>query len=165
MPRNPAPTPEPTPPPAALPPTVLDRVRANRVGPAAVGLAVAIVVGLLFSVLVPKESNVLALILLGALVAAAVGFAVRYLSNVRGTESQIIAFVSTAVGIHLMAVTGSLNGAGGGSLGGLVKVPTIGWDDALLGALASPMISSGGFIAGLVAAMIVGWGPRAPKDV
>jgi len=139
---------------------VLDRVRDNRVGPAAVALAGAIILGLLLSVLVPKESNVLALVLLGTILAAAIGFKVRYLSRRHGPATQAIAFVATLVGVHLMAVTGSLNGAGGGALGGLIALPTLGWDDALLAALATPLFSSGAIVAGLVAAIIAGWGPR-----
>lgn len=167
MPRTPAPepAPEPTPEPTVVvAPSVLDRVRANRMGPPAVGLAVAILVGLLFSVLVPREANVLALILLGTLVAAAVGFSVRYLSLSRGLATQTVAFVSTLVGVHLMAVTGSVNGAGGGGIGGIVKLPIAGWDDALLVALATPMFSTGTILAGLIAAMIAGFGPRSEHD-
>lgn len=78
----------------------------------------------------------------------------------RGLPTQTVAFVSTLVGVHLMAVTGSLNGAGGGGLAGLISLPTLGWDDALLAALATPLFSTGAIVAGLVAAIIAGWGPR-----
>jgi len=158
---TPAPAPEPT---HSPPPSVLDRVRANRVGPPAVALGVAISVGLLLSVLVPKQANVLALILLGTIVAAAVGFTVRFLSSRHGLGSQVVAFVSTIIGVHLMSVTGSLNGTGGGRIAGVLPLPQIGWDEALLAALASPLISTGGIIAGLVAALIAGFGPRHHDD-
>lgn len=151
-------------PPVAPPPSVLDRVRDNRMGPLAVGLGVAVVVGLLLSTLVPKDASALALILLGALVTAAVGFTVRYLTRTHGLISQVVAFVATVFGVHLMAVAGAVNGAGGGSvgggmLGGLLSLPSAGFNEALIAAMAVPAFSAGTIFSGVVAAIIVGWGP------
>lgn len=157
------PTPEPTPAgtagsdakqPAARG-SILDSVRANAVGPLAVGLVVAIAVGLLLSVLVPSDPNLLAMIILGTLLAAAVGFAVRLVSLGGGLRNQIEAFVMTVVGVHVMSVTGAL----GGDFPLLARfgVSGPGFDDAFLASLAVPPVSSGGLIAGAVAAIIVGW--------
>jgi hypothetical protein len=138
--------------------TVLDSLRHNRMGVLTAALAVEFVLGLLLSVLVPSEPGALAMILLGGLMAAAVGFTVRYLSEGKGLLTQIIAFVATALGVHIMAVTG----AASGTLPGLEQVGAEGpsFNDALLIALAMPAISAGGVLAGLVAAIIVGWGPK-----
>ena len=137
--------------------SIWDGVRANATGPAAVGLGVAIGIGLLLSVLVPSDPNVLALTILGALLAAAVGFTMRYLSVLRNVARQFEALVITVIGVHVMAVTGALS----------VELPFLsqlgmsgpGFNEALLGALAIPPVSTGGLIAGIVAAIIVGWGP------
>lgn len=136
--------------------SILDGVRANPMAPAAVGLGIAIGVGLLLSVLVPSEPNVLALVILGALLAAAVGFTIRYLSLLRNVARQLEALVITVIGVHVMSVTGSLS----------MDLPFLsqlgvsgpGFNEALLGALATPPVSTGGLIAGIVAAIIVGWG-------
>jgi hypothetical protein len=130
------------------------------------GLIVALVVGTLLSVLVPDSYLLLALALLGLGEAAAVGFTVRYLSEVRGLKTQVTAFVLTVIGVHVLATTGLVNqqigdlgdivgGLGGGFGSGL------GWDDALLGALATPAASTGAVVCGLIAAIIAGWGPRS----
>ncbi len=162
------PTPEPTPEPVvhavAMPPSVLDRVRANRMGPLAVALGVAVATGLLLSTLVPTDPNVLALGILGALVSAAVGFVVRYLSLSHGWRTQAIALVATVLGVHIMATTGMVNGAGGGTIGGLVTLPNPDFGDALLMALALPAVSSGAILAGLTAAIIAGWSARSAND-
>jgi len=184
MPRKPAnPTPEPIEPEPATPtvpeasavvepatvapavayapaPSYLDRVRGNRMGPLAAALVVGVLVGLLLSTLVPAPINVWALILLGTLVAAAVGFAVRYLSATRGWAAQVPAFIGTVLGVHLMAVAGSINGIGTGKIGEFLKVQGPGFDDGLLAALAAPAFSAGTILAALVAAIIAGWGPR-----
>jgi hypothetical protein len=141
-------------------PSYLDRVRGNRMGPLAAALLIGALVGLLLSILVPSPANVWALILLGALVAAAVGFGVRYLSTGRSWGAQIPAFLGTVFGVHLMAVAGSVNGASLGQVGAMLKASAPGFDDGLLAALATPAVSSGAVVAGLVAAIIAGWGPR-----
>jgi len=174
MPRTPAtPAPEPVEPelPATSPitepsvvymqsPSYLDRVRANSMGPLAAALIVGTLVGLLLSILVPSPVNVWALLLLGTLVAAAVGFAVRFLSVTRSWGAMVPAFLGTMLGVHLMAVTGSVNGASLGQLGGLLKMQGPGFDDGLLAALTVPALSAGTVLAALVAAIIAGWGPR-----
>lgn len=139
--------------------SVLDGVRANPTGPAAVGLVVSLGIGLLLSVLVPSDPNALALTILGALLAAAVGFTMRYLSVLRNVARQFEALVITVIGVHVMAVTGAMS----------VDIPLLsqfgvsgpGFNEAFLAALAVPPVSSGGLIAGIVAAIIVGWG-RVP---
>ena len=136
--------------------SILDGVRANPTGPAAAGLAVAIGIGLLLSVLVPSDPNVLAMVILGTLLAAAVGFTVRYLSVLRNVARQFEALVATVLGVHVMSVTGALN----------TDLPVLsqlgvsgpGFNESLLAALATPPVSTGGLIAGAVAAIIVGWG-------
>lgn len=136
--------------------SILDGVRANPMGPAAVGLAVSIGIGLLLSVLVPSDPNTLALVILGVLLSAAVGFSMRYLSVLRNAARQLEALVLTVVGVHVMSVTGALN----------IDLPFLsefgisgpGFNESLLAALATPPVSTGGLIAGVVAAIIVGWG-------
>jgi len=171
MPRTPAnkPTPEPQEP-VDVPtedtvvyvpaPSYLDRVRANRMGPLSAALIIGAVVGLLFSMLVPHPSNVWALMLLGALISAAVGFSVRYLSSSRDWKAWMPAFAGTVLGAHLMAITGTLNGVSLDGLGGMLSLAGPGFDDSLLGALATPAVSTGTVLAGLVAVIISGWGPR-----
>lgn len=137
--------------------SILDSVRANPMGPVTAGLIVAIAVGLLLSVLVPNDPSVLAMVILGTLLAAAVGFAVRYLSAVpeRGLRRQLEALIATAVGVHLMSVTGTVGG----------EIPLLsdlgaagpGFNEALLVAFATPAVSTGALLAGLTAAIIVGW--------
>lgn len=137
--------------------SVLDSVRANPMGPLTAGLIVAIAVGLLLSVLVPNDPSVLAMLILGTLLAAAVGFSVRYLSGPaeRGLRRQVEALIATAVGVHLMSVTGSVGG----------EIPLLsqlgasgpGFNEALLVALATPAVSTGALLSGLTAAIIVGW--------
>ncbi len=165
---EPEPTPQTeatTPAPAQQSPSVVGRLRANRMGAVLGGLVVALVVGALLSVLVPDSQLLLALALLGLGEAAAVGFTVRYLSEYRGLGTQLTAFVLTAIGVHVLATTGFVNQQIG-ELGDLVGVlggglgAGIGWDDALLGALATPAASTGAVVCGLIAAIIAGWGPR-----
>lgn len=165
---QPDPTPEPaaaTPPPAPPAPSVLGRLRGNRMGAVLGGLIVALVVGALLSVLVPDSQLLLELALLGLGEAFAVGFTVRYLSECRGIKTQLTAFVLTAIGVHVLATTGMVNQQIGnledlaGPLGGGLA-SGLGWDDALLTALATPAVSTGAVICGLVAAIIAGWGPR-----
>lgn len=157
---------EPVPAPQAPAPSVLERLRRNRMGVALGALIVAVVVGLALSILVPDSHVLLALVMLGTLVAAAVGFTVRTLDRTRGLAPQVTAFVAAAIGTHLMATTGVANQViddangvaeflGGGKASGL------GWDDAVLTALATPTISTGAVVAGLVAVIIAGWGRRA----
>lgn len=167
------PEPEPTaesaatpPPPAQQSPSVLGRLRSNRMGAVLGGLIVALLLGALLSVLVPDSQLLLALALLGLAEAAAVGFTVRYLSECRGLKTQLTAFVLTAVGVHVLATTGIVNQQIGsltdlaGPLGrGLGS--GIGWDDALVGAMATPAVSTGAVVCGLIAAIIAGWGPRS----
>jgi len=136
--------------------SILDGVRANPMGPAAVGLVVAIGIGLLLSVLVPSDPNTLALVILGTLLSAAVGFSMRYLSVLRNVARQFEALVITVIGVHVMSVTGALN----------MDLPFLsdfgvsgpGFNESLLAALATPPVSTGGLVAGIVAAIIVGWG-------
>jgi hypothetical protein len=146
-------------------PSVLERMRRNRMGVALGALVVAVVVGLALSILVPDSHVLLALVMLGALVAFAVGFTVRTLDRSRGYAAQATALVTAAIGTHLMATTGLVNEAideangvaallGSGTQGGL------GWDDAVLTALATPTISTGALVAGVVAAIIAGWARR-----
>ncbi len=153
----------PTVPPVA-PRSVLDRLRRNRMGALTAGLVVAIVVGLLLSVLVPSDPNLLAYILLGALVTAAVAFTVRFLSPERGLLDQVSAFVAAALGVHLMLVTGAVNSAGSGLLEDVLGVSGPGFDDALMAALAVPTVSTGVLLSGVVAAIVVGWGSRADDE-
>ncbi|GIG55329.1 hypothetical protein [Demequina activiva] len=138
--------------------SILDRVRENRVGPVTAGLIVALVVGLLLSVLVASEPSVLAMTILGALLAAAVGFAVRYLATGPSLLLQAETFLVTVIGIHLMGVTGMV----GGDIPLLSELGAQGpgFNEALLVALATPPVSTGGLFAGVVAAIIVGWGRR-----
>ena len=138
--------------------SILDSVRGNRMGPLVASLTVAVLVGLLLSVLVPDEPGALALTILGALVAAAVGVTVRYLSEGERTRHQVEAFLAAGVGVHLMSVTGMV----GGDLPVVSElgIDGPGFNEALLVALASAPVSTGGLLAGLTAAIIVGWGPR-----
>lgn len=157
------PSPEPT---AAVAPapqdphgrSFLDHMRDNRVGAVTAGLVVALVVGLLLSVLVPSEPSVLAMVILGTLLAAAVGFTVRYLATGASLLLQAETFVVTVIGIHLMGVTGLV----GGDIPLLsdLGVEGPGFNEALLVAFATPPVSTGGLLAGVVAAIIVGWGRR-----
>ena len=155
--------------PATHAPSVLERLRRNRMGAVLGGLVVAIAVALLLSVLVPDSNLLLALTLLGLAEAFAVGFTVRYLSDCRGLRHQVAAFALAAIGVHVLATTGMVNqkfgdlsailssaftgtrGAGGSGLG---------WDDAVMSALATPAVSTGAIVCGLVAAIIAGWGVR-----
>jgi len=133
------------------------------------GLIVAMVVALLLSVLVPDSNLLLALALLGLAEAFAVGFTVRYLSTCRGLRHQVTAFALATIGVHVLATTGIVNqklgdvsgllsGVLGGSRGG--SGLGLGWDDAVVGAFATPAISTGAIVCGLVAAIIAGWGVR-----
>ncbi|WP_062517682.1 hypothetical protein [Demequina gelatinilytica] len=162
-----APTPEvvpaePAPAASSVPPSLLEKVRSNRTGPLAAGLGVAFAVALLLAVLVPNVPNLYALTVLGLMLTAAVGFTVRYLSHERDLKAQAVGFVATLLGIHIMGVTGTIDTTGGGLDGllGLIGAEAPGFDDALLGALATPAVSAGGVLCGLIAAIIVGWGPR-----
>jgi hypothetical protein len=141
--------------------SVLESLRRNQVGNLFAGLVIAISVGLLLSVLVPSEPNVLAIIVLGLLMAAAVGFTVRLTSADRGLISQAVAFVAAAFGVHLMVVTGMVGGGNEilGQLGGSGP----GFDDALLAALATPVVSSGALLTGLIAVLVVGWGDHLKR--
>ena len=143
----------------------LEGVRANRVGPVSAGLLVAIVVGLLLSVLVPGDPNLLAMVILGTLLSAAVGFTVRYLATGASLLLQAEAFLVTVIGVHLMGVTGLVSGEL--PLLGELGVDGPGFNEALLASLATPPVSTGGLLAGVVAAIIVGWGERtghAPSE-
>lgn len=146
--------------PAPMPPSVLERMRRNRMGSLVASLTVGLVVGLLLAVLVPGEPNLYAMVLLGVLVTAAVGFTTRYLSLTRRLPAQAVAFAGTVLGIHVMAVTGAVDGIGGGRLLEMIGAEGPGFDDALLAALATPAVSTGGVLAGFAAAIIAGWGPR-----
>ncbi|WP_152649136.1 hypothetical protein [Demequina flava] len=139
--------------------SVLESVRQTTLGPLAVGLGVAIVVGLLLSVVVPPDTGVFALFILGSLVTAAVGFTVRYLTVDRSWKTQLTAFVPAVVGVHLMAVVGTLTGTAL-PLSRFTGIETVTFDDALKTALATPPVSMGTLLAGLVAAMIAGWATR-----
>ena len=153
-------------------PSVLERLRRNRMGAVLGGLIVAMAVAMLLSVLVPDSNLLLALALLGLAEAFAVGFTVRYLSTCRGLRHQVTAFVLATVGVHVLATTGIVNqklgdvsgllsGVLGGSRGGGLG---LGWDDAVVGAFATPAVSTGAIVCGLVAAIIAGWGIRDTED-
>lgn len=155
--------------PVAESPSVLERLRRNRMGAVLGGLVVAIAVALLLSVLVPDSNLLLALTLLGLAEAFAVGFTVRYLAASRGLRYQVTAFALAAIGVHLLATTGMVNqklgdlsdllsSAFGGPRGG--GGSGLGWDDAVVSALATPAVSTGAIVCGIVAAIIAGWGPR-----
>ncbi|PKQ25585.1 MAG: hypothetical protein CVT64_09190 [Actinobacteria bacterium HGW-Actinobacteria-4] len=150
--------PEPTP---ADSGSVLATLRQNQVGGLLAGLVVAIAVGLLLSVLVPSDPNVLALIVLGLLMAFAVGFTVRLTSAHRGLTSQAVALVVTALGVHLMVVTGMVGG--GNETLQLLGAEGPSFGDALLAALATPVVSSGALLTGLIAVLIVGWGDHLER--
>ncbi len=150
-------------------PSVLERLRRNRMGAVLGGLVVAIAVALLLSVLVPDSNLLLALAVLGLAEAFAVGFTVRYLSDCRGLRHQVTAFVLATIGVHVLATTGMVNqkfddlsgilsGVFTGSRGG--GGSGLGWDDAVMSALATPAVSTGAVVCGLVAAIIAGWGVR-----
>lgn len=129
-------------------------------------LVVAIIVSLALSILVPDSHVLLALTMLGAIVAAAVGFTVRTLDRTRGWVAQGTAFIAAALGTHIMATTGLVNQAideahGVADLLRLGASSGLGWDDAVLTALATPTMSTGALLAGIVAAIIAGWGQRA----
>ncbi|NYI40730.1 hypothetical protein [Demequina lutea] len=154
--------------PASPSPSVLERLRRNRMGAMLGGLVVAIAVALLLSVLVPNSNLLLALTLLGLAEAFAVGFTVRYLSGCRGLRHQVTAFVLAAIGVHVLATTGLVNQKFGDLSGILSSVLSgakgigggLGWDDAVMSALATPAVSTGAILCGLVAAIIAGWGVR-----
>jgi len=141
----------------------LDKVRDNRMGTLTAALVVALVAGLLLSVLVPNEPGLLAMVILSTAIAAAVGFTVRYLAHCRGLRQQVIALIATVIGVHVMSVTGAVGG----------EIPVVGdfidagiaFDDALLAALATPALSTGAFLSGLIAAIIAGWGERKPGNL
>ncbi len=164
-PASPAPA---TPAPATPAPSVLERLRRNRMGAVLGGLVVAIALALLLSVLVPNSNLLLALTLLGLAEAFAVGFTVRYLSGCRGLRHQVTAFVLATMGVHVLATTGMVNQKLGDLSGLLSSALTgakgigggLGWDDAVMSALATPAISTGAVLCGLVAAIIAGWGIR-----
>jgi hypothetical protein len=149
-------------------PSVLERLRRNRMGSVLGGLVVALAVALLLSVLVPDSNLLLALTLLGLAEAFAVGFTVRYLSDCRGLRHQVTAFVLAAIGVHVLATTGLVNQKFG-DLTGLISSALagskgigggLGWDDAVMSALSTPAVSTGAILCGLVAAIIAGWGVR-----
>ena len=159
--------------PVAPAPSVLERLRRNRMGAVLGGLVVAIALALLLSVLVPNSNLLLALTLLGLAEAFAVGFTVRYLSGCRGLRHQVTAFVLATIGVHVLATTGLVNQKLGEVSGLLSSVFSgakgigggLGWDDAVMSALAMPAISTGAILCGLVAAIIAGWGARESEYV
>ena len=95
-------------------PSYLDRVRTNRMGPLAAALIIGGLSGLLLSMLVPNPANVWALILLGAFVAAAVGFGVR-------TPEQAAAFAQVADGVVVGSALVDLVGEHGAAAAGPVQ--------------------------------------------
>jgi hypothetical protein len=137
------------------------------------GFVVAIPLALLLSVLVPNSNLLLALTLLGLAESLAVGFTVRYLSGCRGLRHQVTAFVLATIGVHLLATTGMVNqklgdvsGLLSSVLGGSKGVGGgLGWDDAVMSALATPAVSTGAILCGLVAAIVAGWGVRESDHV
>ncbi len=143
-----------------VPPSLLERLRRNRMGGLAAGLGVAVVLGSLLSILVPDDHVLLALVILGAALSAAVGFTVRYLTYNRSLLTQLAAFVSAAIGAHVMSVAGSVNQSASG-LFELIGGQGPSWEDSMLSALAMPTVSTGAMLCGLVAAVIAGWGPHA----
>lgn len=151
--------------PVAVPshPSILERLRRNRMGALTGGLIVALAVAMLLSILVPDQQLLLALIILGVAEGVAVGAAVRFLSVERGLLTQVSAFVAAVIGTHVLGTTGMINqklgdlGDLGGALGGALT-SGLGWDDALLAAFATPAISTGAVLTGLLAAIIAGWG-------
>jgi len=159
--------------PVAQAPSVLERLRRNRMGAVLGGFVVAIPLALLLSVLVPNSNLLLALTLLGLAESLAVGFTVRYLSGCRGLRHQVTAFVLATIGVHLLATTGMVNqklgdvsGLLSSVLGGSKGVGgSLGWDDAVMSALATPAVSTGAILCGLVAAIVAGWGVRESDHV
>jgi len=159
--------------PAPQAPSVLERLRRNRMGAVLGGLVVAMALALLLSVLVPDSNLLLALTLLGLAEAFAVGFTVRYLSGCRGLKHQVTAFVLATIGVHVLATTGMVNQKFGDLTGLLSSVlggskglgGGLGWDDAVMSALATPAVSTGAILCGLVAAIIAGWGVREGDHV
>lgn len=152
-------------------PSVLERLRRNRMGAVLGGLLVALAVGMLLSIFVPDSNLLLALAILGLAEAFAVGFTVRYLTECRGLATQVTAFVLAALGTHVLVTTGMVNQAIGdlsSSLGDLLGgssagASDFGWDDSLIAALATPSVSTGAIVCGLVAAIIAGWGARPER--
>ena len=151
--------------PAPAAPSFLERLRRNRMGTLTAALTVAVIAGLLLAILVPSTPQLYATVLLGLLLTAAVGFTVRYLAADRGLRAQGIAFLATALGVHVMAITGAIDGSGAGELLEIIGAEGPGFDDALLAALATPAVSAGGVLAGLVAAIVAGWGPHGTDEV
>lgn len=139
--------------------SALERVRRVPMAPAAVALGLSLVLGLLLSFLVPDDPGALALIVLGAAIAAAAGFTVRTLSRDAGGWTLATAAVTAAFGAHVMAVTGAVGGENEAL--SLLGAEGPSFNDALLAALATPPFSAGTLLAGAVAALIAGWGrPR-----
>ncbi|GMA36406.1 hypothetical protein [Demequina litorisediminis] len=96
--------------PAAPSPSVLERVRRTPMAPLTAALAVGLVLGLLLSPLVPDDPGALALTVLGAAIAAAVGFTMRTLSRDASWSTLGAAAVAAGLGVHLMAVAGVVGG-------------------------------------------------------
>jgi len=153
---------------AAPSPSVLERLRRNRMGAVLGGLVMSMAVALLLSIFVPDSNVLLALVVLGLAESFAVGFTVRYLTASRGWPTQLTAFVLAAMGVHVLVTAGMVNQAIGG-LGSVVErllsqgggaASGLGWDDAVITALGTPFISTGAVVCGLVAAIVAGWGLR-----
>ncbi|WP_084077176.1 hypothetical protein [Demequina sp. NBRC 110057] len=137
-------------------PSALEHVRRTPMAPFTAALAVGILLGLLLSFLVPDDPGALALVVLGAAVAAAVGYTARLLSSDASWWTLGAAGIAAAVGVHLMAVTGTVGG--GNAVLEMLGGEAPGFNDALLTALATPPLSAGTLLAGVVAAIIAGWG-------
>ncbi|WP_084129294.1 hypothetical protein [Demequina sp. NBRC 110055] len=144
---------------ASASPSVLERVRRMPMAPAAVVLGLALVLGVLLSFLVPDDPDALALLVLGAAVAAATGFTARTLSRTADAWSLATSAVAAIFGVHVMAATGIVGGENEAL--SMIGAAAPSFNEALLAALATPPVSAGTLLAGAVAALIVGWGrPR-----
>ena len=143
-------------PPASEPMSAIEHVRRTPMAPAAVALGVGVIAGLVLSFLVPDDPGAFAMLVLGAAVTAAVGFTVRFLVRDVRPFTLGVAAVSAGLGVHVMGVTGSLQGSL--PLLDQVGVGGPGFNDALLAALAVPPFSAGALMAAAVAAIIAGWG-------
>ncbi|WP_084101025.1 hypothetical protein [Demequina sp. NBRC 110051] len=136
--------------------SALERVRRVPMAPAAVALGLSLVLGLLLSFMVPDDPGALALMVLGAAVAAAAGFTVRTLSRNADGWTLATAAIAAAFGAHVMAVTGAVGGEN--EVLSMIGAEGPSFNDALLAALATPPFSAGTLLAGVVAALITGWG-------
>ncbi|MFV0286776.1 MAG: hypothetical protein ACK5IM_10405, partial [Demequina sp.] len=122
--------------PVAPSPSVLERVRRTPMAPLTAALAVGLVLGLLLSPLVPDDPGALALTVLGAAIAGAVGFTTRTLSRDASWSTLGAAAVAAGLGVLLMAVAGVVGGQN--ELLDMIGAAGPSFNDAVLAALATP---------------------------